>query len=302
MALTIAVMGQAPAIGVRGSAAWGRWMTHSWSSPVALAADPDVVATQTDSLLVLVPTAGAAAARIAASTVAAVRPDIRVRVEVVAAPLAPLVRAVELAPHTVTYANAIHEGVLDNLRRSVWGAWMPSVAGLERPTPSLGQHVASWVARRGGFLALVGEPGHVVRLPAAHVDPSWRLPRVEAAASGETYDCQVFGDFPEDAIKTLFEIGVSSRPVRREGFGDAKAAWGSAKAVDFVVSPASLASADGTRLGRPAGRCPACGEPVWASHCPFCRVAHVGRAARPTTTATTATAATAGATTVGDAA
>jgi len=276
MALTVVVTGVGTTDGgegrARGRAAWGSWLTRSRSAPADLATDPDVLTAATGTVLVLAPAAELGAARVAAATVAAVRPDVRVRVEAPPVPVAALVRALELVPGSAEAAGTVHRAVHDALERCVRAAWLPSVTRLERPAPTLRQHLASWVARGAGFLAVDGDPGWVARLPDTSHVPDRRLPRVGPNAAGESWEAHAFGELPEEALASLFQMGLSSRPTRRPGFGDGARAWGSAKAIDVVLAPAGLAASGLRRLGSPAGVCPACEEPVWGSHCPFCRV------------------------------
>jgi len=277
MALTVVVTGVETTDGGQGGAAgraaWGRWLTRPRSTPVDLATDPDVLTAETGTVLVLAPIADVGPARVAAATVAAVRPDVRVRVEALPVPVAALVRALELVPGSAETAGTVHRAVHDALERCVRAAWLPSVTRLERPAPTLRQHLASWVARGAGFLAVDGDPGWVARLPDTTHLPDRRLPRVEPTTAGEGWEAHAFGELPEEALASLFQMGLSSRPTRRPGFGDGARSWGSAKAVDVVLAPAGLGASGLRRLGAPTGTCPACEEPVWDPHCPFCRVA-----------------------------
>jgi len=211
--------------------------------------------------------------------VAAVRPDLAVRV--VAAPFstAALMRAVEMVPDRARGANAVFADVMARLGSMTWGAWLPSVAKLTTPAPTLRQHVHSWLRDRAGFLAVHGEPGWVAKLPVAQLAPDRQLPRVPPrGVVAAAYDCHAFGELPEVAVATLFSMGLTSRPVRREATADPTPLWGSAKAVEFVVAWPGAAE-----LSDSSGRCPICGEPVWATHCAFCRVRAIPGPAVPVT-------------------
>lgn len=276
MALLISVLGDRPAP-LHGVAPWGSWSTQSWTDPAVLATDPDLTRDDVDDVLVLTAPAGAAQARLAGSLVGAVRPDLSVRVEVLPTSVAMMVRAVERVPASLTGPTAVHAAITRCVESAVWGAWLPSVAKLEKPNPTLRQHVRSWFGKGAGFLALHGDPGWVAKLPYPQVTAAQRLPRPTTQPSPDTpggYECHAFGELPEEAIATLFAAGLGTRPQRREPFGDAAAHWGTGKAIEFVITQTQRADARASDvdLGEYAGYCPTCRESVWASCCPFCRV------------------------------
>ena len=289
MGTFVAVMGAEPPPGVRGSGPWGSWAALSWSDPTVLATDPEARAAETDRLLVLTPRAGTRRAQLAAATVAAVRPDLPVRVESLPVSTSVLVRAVESVPASTSGANETAAAITHVATSAVWGAWMPSVAKLERPAPTLGQHVRSWFARGAGFLAVHGDPGWVERLPLDGVDQSRRRPRSQVAGQATPYDAHMFGGLPEDAIAALFARGLTGRPFRREPLGDAAELWGSPKAVEFVIVPSvPEAYRSGHPLdGEDKGTCPVCAEPVWGPCCTYCRAAPAPRSREAVRTAPT---------------
>ncbi|WP_166391524.1 hypothetical protein [Nocardioides ochotonae] len=271
MSLVVAIMDEQPTGSFRGAASWGEWQVHPLADPTTLATDPQILSPQVRHLLVLAPTSGARAAHVAASTVAAARPELPVRVLTSPVSAAVRIRAVEVAPETGS-ANAVYDSILASLDTMVWGAWLPSVARLSSPAPTLRQHVQSWFTGPDGFLAVHGDPGWVARLPLGEVAPERRLRRVPApGVVAASYECHAYGELPEAAISALFAMGLTTRPTRREPVGDVASAWGSAKAVEFVISrpvaPGEAASA------APSLHCPACEEPVRGETCPFCRIA-----------------------------
>jgi hypothetical protein len=271
MSLVVAVMDGLATGSLRGTASWGERQLQPLSDPTILATDHAVRSETTSHLLVLVPQEHAKAAHVTAATVAAARPDLPVRVEPVPVSAAVLMRAVELVPEQATTATAVFDAITTSLRTSLWGAWLPSVAKLSSPAPSVRQHVQSWFAdRKTGFLAVHGEEGWVAKLPYAEVAPERRLNRVPAPGTvASAYECHAFGELPEPAIATLFAMGLSTRPVRRDLVADPTEHWGTSKAVEFVISwPTPLrSSAPATHL------CPACQSPLWTETCPFCRIA-----------------------------
>ncbi|MQW76357.1 hypothetical protein GHK92_10755 [Nocardioides sp. dk4132] len=274
MSLVVAIMDEQPAGSFRGAASWGEWQVHPLSDPTALATDPQIRSPHTRHLLVLAPTAHAMAAHVAASTVAAARPELPVRVLSFPVSAAVLVRAAELVPADTASATAVYDAILAALDTVVWGAWLPSVARLSRPAPTLGQHVQSWFAGADGFLAVHGDPGWVAKLPIAELAPERRLRRVPTpGVVAASFECHAYGELPEAAISALFAMGLATRPTRREPVADVARAWGSAKAVEFVISWPAAPGAAGTPTSL---RCPSCEEPVRDQICPFCRIAAEG--------------------------
>lgn len=266
MTLAVALMDEQPIPTPRAPASWGSWAIHPWTDPTTLATDPAIRSGRTERVLVLTSTAGDAPARVAASTIGAVRPDLSVRVVSVPFSTAVLTRAVESVPASATGGNAVLEAITRALAATTWGAWLPSVAKLETPAPTLRQHVQSWFSDDTGFLAVHGDPGWVAKLPLASVEPERRLTRVpEPGVVATAYECHSFGELPEPAIAALFAMGLTARPVRRAPVAESLPTWGTAKAVEFVVTrPVG-------ELEPAAGRCRSCDEPVWGSSCIFCR-------------------------------
>ncbi|HEY0949923.1 hypothetical protein [Nocardioides sp.] len=244
-----------------------------------MATDETVLSPTTRQLLVLSPQAGSGPAHVAAATVAAVRPELSVRVVAVPFSTTAMMRAVEMVPDRVHGANAVFADVRARLDALTWGAWLPSVAKLTTPAPTLRQHVHSWLRDRSGYLAVHGDPGWVAKLPIGQLAPDRQLPRVPPRGVVATaYDCHAFGELPEVAVATLFSMGLTSRPVRREATSDPTPVWGTAKAVEFVVAWPGVAE-----LSPATGRCPICDEAVWGHDCAFCRVRAIPGPAVPVT-------------------
>lgn len=265
-------------------AAWGAWGVHPVSEVTSLALAPEVVTGRAHKILVLVPPRLAPLAHRMASAVASTRPSIAVRVEAPKASLTALVQAVTLSATVRGSLNGAHASIRQTLEQTAWGAWLPSVARLSNPAPSLVQHVQSWLPGGQGYLAMAQPRGWVARLPlspADVADVSHRLSLSSALpANGDSGDvvrqartprgeiqCVTDGDLPEAAIAALFALGADRRPLRREVRDDPKAAWGSKGAVEFAVSPGAPSDP-----GAPTGRCPTCAEALWGPACPFCRV------------------------------
>lgn len=278
MALSVVIMGRETGVVERRVTSWGYWNVHGWDDPTELAMDPYVLHPGTRQVLVLTPTAGYQASNASAAAIAAQRPDIQVRVEQTSASVGVLVRALERVSAHVTSPTVVHAALGGALRTTTWGAWLPSVSKLEEPLPTMRQHLSSWFGGEG-FLAVRGESGWVTKLPIQRWEPGWRLPRPAASDGGaEEYTCAAAGELPEPAIAALFQMGLASRPQRRDQFGDAAAVWGSAKAVEFVITLGGPPD-----LGQPSGACKVCTEPVWGMTCPFCRIVLPGGTPAPTT-------------------
>lgn len=267
MNLAVALLDEHPSARPRGMTTWGSWGVHPWSEPTTLATDEVVLAPGTQRILVLTSETGRPHAEIVAATVAAARPEVAVRVAVLPVSTAVLVRAVELVPEGVVGANAVLADVTARVAAMTWGAWLPTVAKLESPAPSLRQHVQSWLRNSAGYLAVHGDPGWVARLPISQLEPERRLSRIPPRGLVATaYECHSFGELPEPAIAALFAMGLTNRPVRREPLGRTDRVWGTSKAVEVVVSWPGPAE-----LEPPDGRCPICEDLVWGEACAFCR-------------------------------
>lgn len=133
------------------------------------------------------------------------------------------------------------------------GVWLKSVAKLESPSPSFGQHLESWLPfSRGHFVTL--HPTVTVRRHLETVPGN--VPRVLRTSSPtdnrRSKDLRTaYGARRQEVIAT------SHRPAAR---------WGSDRAVEFVVSPQAV-----PQLPSPDGRCPTCSDPIWGQ-CAFCHL------------------------------
>ncbi|WP_162598678.1 hypothetical protein [Nocardioides gilvus] len=250
-------------------ATWGSWGVRGVDDAAELASDGALASPDVREVLVLARQSDLSAARIAGATIAAVRPDVSVRVEAHRVSLGVLVRAMERVTTGPATSNALHASFSATLAATTWGAALPSVTKLARPTPSMYQHVQSWFSGGHGFIAVHGAPGWVARLPVRHLGPGQVLPRMQDVSAGGAslvHECVSFGELPEDAIAALFAMGLGTRPTRRAPVGDALTQWGHERAVEFVITPATAPSP-----GVPTGICGVCNQPVWGHACPFCR-------------------------------
>lgn len=142
--------------------------------------------------------------------------------------------------------------------------WVRSVAGLRRPDPSLGQHLASWFTRRG-FEVTVRPEESVRRLrPDSSAEPPARGGAARAAVLTGTDRDRAW----------LTEVLASARVSRASLAGPhpyAKAWFGTARAAELVVFPADLDAlavvlADRLRVAA----CSWCGLPGPGGPCAFC--------------------------------
>ena len=152
---------------------------------------------------------------------------------------------------------------LDLLREQVWSAvWLPTVAGLDEPTPGLAKHVRSWLPG-SGFLA--------VHAPTPAVSPASSAPlkgideRSDSALIHSTPSRHTWVvDAMRDAIKPA---SVSELTTVREPID----AFGTAEAIEFVTVPLAFHT-----HSRPDPRsvveCEACGTRHARSICPVCRM------------------------------
>lgn len=260
MTLTVAVLASADAVN-RGHGDWGVWSLVEAGDPTVVATSPDVLDQETTEVLVLDIERHRERAHLAGNLVAAARPDVQVRVATPSTTLGALVTSLERVPAELTQANEVAEHVMAAVSSTVVGAWLPSVTRLERPAPTMGQHVRSLLLRGDGFMALRGESPWVARLPLPQ-DPSLRLPRDEHGAS---LVCRAAGELPEAAISALFSVGLAERPHRGRDYADAAAEWGTPHAVEVLLWRPGPALRHA-----PTGACAVCGQRVWR-RCFFCR-------------------------------
>ncbi|MCL3859943.1 hypothetical protein [Actinotalea sp. K2] len=150
------------------------------------------------------------------------------------------------------------------LERRTWsGAWLPTVARLEQPAPSLGQHLRSWMPSGAGYLAtLSGEPG-VVRVgrPVRASEPV--LARSALVCAGEA--------IPAPALQDALELAGAHEHIELPGLSlDARGRFGTARAVELLALPA------GDVIPYPRvetlDRCAVCGAVVPQEFCQYCHV------------------------------
>lgn len=156
-------------------------------------------------------------------------------------------------------------GSLDELRAELWSAvWLPSVARLDTPHPSLVQHVRGWLPH-AGFLAVHSPRPAVLNAPGPD-----RLPDLDAPTPGVLF----VADAGSDAwvVPALVEaIGPSTRLDTRT-WRDPRDAYGVSRSAELVVVPDHLERPH-RRVVAGAVECVACGRRHPRRACPFCRMA-----------------------------
>lgn len=161
---------------------------------------------------------------------------------------------------------AVH--CFDLALQRIWSAAsVSSVAGLQHPSPSLGQHLRSWIPGGEGFLVVHGPRPTVLAVQSAREqgvpmnDGLRRLLLVSGRASNKTVD----------AATTL--AGTSG--VREVGqIVDPRRQYGSNRVVECVGLPTSDDAA--TSVPPVIGECPSCSLPLATPACPFCHAAPAG--------------------------
>lgn len=143
-------------------------------------------------------------------------------------------------------------------------AWVRKVSGLTRPSPSLGQHVASLVPRRGFGVQIQPEP-FVRRL-----NPDKETPIARAPEASELILADRDGDVTwatEVVNPALGRLRVSEVDATERG----PEWWGTDRLTEIVVHPTDLpALAVRATTGLALRRCGWCDTRIAARECPFC--------------------------------
>lgn len=156
---------------------------------------------------------------------------------------------------------------VDEALARMWnGAWVPGVSRLDRPAPSIWQHLRSWLPGGEGYLVTLGADPRVESVARA-TEAAWRAPQ-EPPAPPVRGVLATAGELP-DAARTLAlaRSGAAGSGPVPPGAEQAAARFGPG-AVELVALPTVAAD-------RPAGRlatCPVCTAAVPEGFCPYCRV------------------------------
>jgi hypothetical protein len=153
--------------------------------------------------------------------------------------------------------------------RLVVGAWTSSVSRLERPAPSLGQHLWSWWPPSRFAVAFQ---------PDARVDRirrrrpfdagSWAIPSPSLAVLA------THGGNPSWLHEVVVPAIGAERVVEAGPSPLGQRWWGAPRLVEVVGCPAeATATASELVAAFPCSPCGWCGEPISGSSCPFCWMA-----------------------------
>jgi hypothetical protein len=154
---------------------------------------------------------------------------------------------------------------LDLLRDRLWSAvWLPRVAKLSTPAPSLAQHVRGWFPG-AGFLAVTGPRPRVVNASSAAT-----LGDIDAPPDTRLHVADDGG--PGWVVEAVAERLEPSARTDTTTWRDARDAYGVDRSVELVAVPSDLSRLDPQATGRTV-ECPACGRRHPRRVCPFCRMA-----------------------------
>lgn len=157
---------------------------------------------------------------------------------------------------------------LDYLRARTWSAvWLPSVSGLTTPSPTILQHVRSWLPG-SGFLAVHGDGSRKsgAVLTARHAPIVGLDPRPDVALLHSTLQHPTW--IVPAVATALRAVSVSDVSTVREQIDT----YGTAKAVELLGVPASFhtdTKPDSQRITT----CHACGTRHARRVCPLCGMA-----------------------------
>ncbi|WP_344951323.1 hypothetical protein, partial [Actinomadura miaoliensis] len=175
-----------------------------------------------------------------------------------------------IADQLAFVARYVRPGVVASIatpltQRIVAGAWVNSVAKLERVKTGIGQHVTSYLPGSGFMVTAAPAPGvhrvtsskPVSELPHRPIDPVLLL-----AARGN-------GDMDWLRERLQPALGVS-RLLLVEEQPRSAAYWGTKKYVEFVAFSGHPQELPGLLRSQPCVPCRWCGEMVMFGACPFC--------------------------------
>ncbi len=212
-----------------------------------------VVPAEATHLVVLASRGDQAHAGIVANVAAGARPELAVAVRAYdATPLALAAiasAALEAAPDPATMIAAIESRLAD----ARWGVWLPKIAKLDQPAPSLVQHLRSLLPGGSGYVARMGPGGTVVNAD-------------EAGALAAPDEVFLIGAAPDTAEHArLTTLAGHGSPVTVPPITSTKRRYG-APGAEFVTMKESQT------VQRTVVTCPVCELPVHGDSCAFCHV------------------------------
>lgn len=201
-------------------------------------------------------------------------PSLRASVEALPGPsltLAEFGRRAAAQPDLVSSVAA-----LDSLREAAWiAAWLPQVRKLATVSPSMGQHLRSYLPGAGFLVEFAPDP-HVTTLtgPRAQGRAKQSQPRRAKSRGAEPADFSGHTlvhsstdiSWLVDDVRRSLNLGAAERG---EPLHDVVDAHGSSRVVEFVTVRPDLESDIHRRLSH-AVECAACGAHHPRSVCPWC--------------------------------
>lgn len=153
---------------------------------------------------------------------------------------------------------------IDVLRPRLWSAvWLPKVAKLSTPAPSVLQHARGWLPG-AGFLAIAGPEPRVLNASSASA-----LADLGAPTGGSVLVAD--DGAPEWVANAVTSHLAPADLTRTTTWRDVRDAYGVDRGVEIVVLPPDLPEAG--HPAAPSVECPACGRRHPRRVCPFCRMA-----------------------------
>lgn len=191
------------------------------------------------------------------------------RVALVASDLPPLAGDVLCSVAGTIAPRMIHAGRLVGAIPSVAAelvvlAWLRRVSGLKRPPPSMLQHAASAVSRRGFYVQV--QPAPFVRQvdPSKPIAPMVSSKQMELVVADREGDPGWVSDVLSPAMGDLPLLEVDPSP-------EGPAWWGTARLTEVVAVPVDLeALAVRVTTDLRLRECGWCGTRVTSSPCAFC--------------------------------
>jgi hypothetical protein len=153
---------------------------------------------------------------------------------------------------------------IDVLRAQLWSAvWLPKVAKLSVPAPSLLQHARGWFPG-AGFLAVAAPEPRVLSASSASA-----LADLEAPTGGSVLVAD--DGAPEWVANAVTEHLAPADLTETTTWRDVRDAYGVDRGVEIVALPGDLSQAE--HRAAQSTECPACGRRHPRRVCPFCRMA-----------------------------
>jgi hypothetical protein len=155
---------------------------------------------------------------------------------------------------------------LHRLRDMMWAAvWLPSVAKVESPAPSITQHLRSWLPGSGFIL----EYGRNPRVLTAERPP---LPALDAPAGLQVVHAA--GGTPPWLLPALAEVLRPSAQIEAASWRAPQDAYGTEAAAEFVALPPDpISLLPEVSRTHQFVECDGCGLRHAARVCPFCAMA-----------------------------